>query len=128
MLLENKVAIITGSTKGIGEAAAIAMAKEGAKVLVTGRERSAGERVVEEVIGLGADALFVEGDLMDTTVPAKLVDAAVQRWGRIDVVVNNAAMTCIRTVPAITHEDWDRLFSVNVKAHSSLYKLHCPIY
>lgn len=126
MLLANKVAIITGSTKGIGEAAAIAMAKDGAKVLVTGREHVAGQRVVDTILEIGGDAFFVEGDLMDPSVPSRLVEAAVQHWGRIDIIVNNAAMTCIRATTSVTHEDWDKLFQVNVKSAFFLIQAALP--
>lgn len=126
MILENKVAIITGSTKGIGEAAAVAMAKEGAKVLVTGREQLDGEAVVNTILRSGGSAAFMKGDLRDPDVPSRLVDTAIELWGRIDIVVNNAAITFSREVPTITHEDWDRLFAVNVKAAFFLIQKALP--
>lgn len=126
MLLADKVAIITGSTKGIGEAAATAMAKEGARVLVTGREKSAGEAVVESIRRAGGTAAFLEGDLLDKDSPTRLVKTAVQLWNRIDIVVNNAAMTCNKEVPLVMHEDWDRLFAVNVKSAFFLIQQALP--
>jgi 3-oxoacyl-[acyl-carrier protein] reductase len=84
--LHGRVAIVTAASKGLGRAAAQALAAEGAKVLLNARDGAALEAVAA---GL-EQALVVPGDITDPAVPAQLVDAALQRWGRVDIVVGNA--------------------------------------
>ncbi|SFS55441.1 SDR family NAD(P)-dependent oxidoreductase [Paenibacillus sp. BC26] len=124
--LHNKTAIITGSTSGIGEATAYKLAELGAKVLVTGRDPERGSKVAAEIIGQGGEALFVQADLSDPSVPGKLVQAAISQWGRLDIVVNNAALVCSKPLAEVTHQDWDRLFAVNVKAGFFLIQAALP--
>jgi NAD(P)-dependent dehydrogenase (short-subunit alcohol dehydrogenase family) len=86
--LEGEVALITGSTAGIGQAIAQRFAAEGASVLVTGRDRERGERVVQGCNGRGS---FVSADLQDPSTPEVLVRAAIEHFGRLTILVNNAA-------------------------------------
>jgi len=85
--LHDRVAIVTAASKGLGRAAAQALAAEGVKVLLNARDEAALEAVAA---GLD-DALVVPGDITDPALPAQLVDAAMQRWGRVDILVGNAA-------------------------------------
>jgi NAD(P)-dependent dehydrogenase (short-subunit alcohol dehydrogenase family) len=78
--LEGKVALVTGGTSGLGRATAIAFAREGVRVIVSGRDRQRGEAVVEEIRVAGGDAELVLGDLADPATPAALVRAAVVVW------------------------------------------------
>lgn len=126
MSLEGKVAIITGSTSGIGKAAARLLAGDGVKVLVTGLDSPGGEQTVQEIIHSGGEAFFVEADLLNPGTPATLVQQTVERWGRLDIVVNNAAMVCSKPIEQITHADWDRLFQVNLKAPFFLIQESLP--
>jgi len=112
--LDGKVAIVTGSSSGIGEAIARRYAAAGASVLVnSARSVDAGRAVAASL----PDALYVQGDIADEGQGRALVDAAVQRWGRLDILVNNAGTTQV-----IPHADldgaglevWQRLFEVNV--------------
>lgn len=116
MILANKVAVITGSTAGIGKAIAETYARNGAKVLISGRDKDRGEETAESIRNSGGAAFFTHADLLDQASPGLLVEEAVKQWGRIDIIVNNAAMGCHKSINAIVHEDWDRLYAVNVKA------------
>jgi NAD(P)-dependent dehydrogenase (short-subunit alcohol dehydrogenase family) len=91
--LEGKVAVVTGSTRGIGRATAIRFGAEGAAVVVTGRTASNGEAVVAEIERAGGRAGFVQGDLESEPDVHRVVDHAVERFGRLDVLVNNGAAT-----------------------------------
>ena len=84
------VVLITGALAGIGRATALAFAHEGARLVVSGRRDDAGEALVTELRGLGADALFVRADVRHEDDVRRLIDAAVERFGRLDVAVNNA--------------------------------------
>jgi len=112
--LAGKVAIVTGSTSGIGEAIARHYAAHGASVLLnSARSVDAGERIAAEL----PDALYVQGSISEEGVPQRLVDAAIERWGRLDVLVNNAGTT--RSIPhadldAASLEVWREIFEVNV--------------
>lgn len=126
MSVQGKAAIITGSTSGIGQAAAETLARHGAKVLVSGRDRARGEGIAGSIKDSGGEAHFLQADLADTQTPDKLVREAVSLWGRIDIVVNNAALVCNKPVEEIMHEDWDRLLGVNLKAPFFLIQAALP--
>lgn len=124
--LQGKVAIITGSTSGIGKAAALTLAGYGVKVVISGRDLTRGEEVVAEIVRNGGSALFVIADLADEDAPERLVSAGVEAWERIDIVINNAALTCNKSLENVNHEDWNRLFAVNVKAAFFIVKAALP--
>ena len=90
MKLQNKVAIVTGSTSGIGKYASIALAKAGARVTVTGRRSEKGEQVVQEIKANGGQAIFVQADMMHEESYEYLVNETLQAFGQIDILVNNA--------------------------------------
>ncbi|MBP1965336.1 SDR family NAD(P)-dependent oxidoreductase [Paenibacillus aceris] len=125
-MLSDKVAIVTGSTSGIGESIAKTLAKQGVKVLVTGKEQEQGERIVDAIKSEGGAACLFISDLLDPRTPDQLVELAVSEWGRVDIIVNNAAMVCNKPVEDITHDDWDRLFTVNLKAPFFLVQAALP--
>src|SRR5437899_2432261 len=93
MRLAGKVAVVTGSTRGVGRATAIRFAAEGAKVVVNGRTGGAGRAVVDEIVRAGGDAIFVRADLAREDDIAALVHATVERYGLLTTLVNNAAPT-----------------------------------
>ncbi|MBC8263462.1 MAG: SDR family oxidoreductase [Anaerolineales bacterium] len=115
MKLEDKVSIITGATKGIGLACAYQFAKEGAKVVLTGRTESLGNEAVEKIRAEGGDAIFVACDISQSDQVQNLIDATVEHYGRIDVVVNNAGVNHSANFFEITEEDWDWVMSVDLK-------------
>lgn len=108
-----KTAIVTGATSGIGRAAAIALGKVGWSVMVTGRDESRGRAVVESLDG-GGDFLAI--DLNEPGSPERLVDWTVERWGRLDLLVNNAGIHALGTVADISEDDYDRIMDVNLRA------------
>ena len=87
---ERKVALVTGALSGIGRAAAIAFAQEGAKVVVSGRREKEGQELAAELQALGAEAIFVRTDVRNDDGVRKLVDQTVSRFGHLDIAVNNA--------------------------------------
>jgi len=93
MRLSGKVALVTGSTKGVGAEIAVVYAQHGAYVVVTGRTAERGKAVVEDILASGGKAIFVQADLSSEQSVRNLVDRAVAAYGRIDILVNNAAST-----------------------------------
>jgi NAD(P)-dependent dehydrogenase (short-subunit alcohol dehydrogenase family) len=124
MRLRDKVIIITGSTTGVGEAMARRFVVEGARVLVHGLEKDLGENVVRD-LGPGKSVLRT-GDLVDADLPARLVDAAVRTFGRLDAVVNNAAWIVRSNIDTTDAALFDRCMAVNVRAPLLLFKAALP--
>jgi NAD(P)-dependent dehydrogenase (short-subunit alcohol dehydrogenase family) len=123
MRLVDKVALVTGSTRGIGRATAVRFAREGAKVIVTGRTESAGREVEREIRDAGGDATYVRTDLADEDDVIRAVRAAVDNYGKLTTLVNNAAPTELmgpgrldRRVTELTNEGWDSIMLVALKA------------
>ncbi len=115
MKLHNRVTIITGATKGIGVACAHEFAKEGAKVVVSGRSADLGEAVVREIRAAGGDAIFVQCDVSQKAEVDALVARTVERYGTIDIVVNNAGVNHSANFFDTTEADWDWVMSVDLK-------------
>ena len=123
MRLAGRVALVTGSTRGIGRATAIRFAAEGAKVVITGRTRDAGDAVEREIRDAGGDAVFVQADLAHEEEVVGAVDVALERYGSLSTLVNNAAPTELmgpgrldRAVTELTNEAWDTIMLVGLKA------------
>jgi NAD(P)-dependent dehydrogenase (short-subunit alcohol dehydrogenase family) len=110
--LAGEVAVVTGSTSGIGRAIAIRFAEEGASVVVTGRDRARGEEVARRC---GDRARFVAGDLCEAATPVALVDAALREFGALSVLVNNAT-SGVRDAPAaeLADEQWRAILEVDL--------------
>ncbi len=114
--LEGKVAIVTGSDRGIGKGIAIAFAKEGCKVAVNSHEKNKnGEEVVSEIKRLGSDGIFVVADVSKEGDVKNLARKAVDKFGKIDILVNNAGILVFGTVDTLTEKEWDRQMDVNLK-------------
>ncbi|MDQ6669884.1 MAG: glucose 1-dehydrogenase [Chloroflexota bacterium] len=116
MRLANKATVVTGATRGIGRAIALAFAREGADVLVTGRDSTAGKTVCLEIEALGRNAVWHAAELGRVREAAGVVEAARAAFGRIDVLVNNAGVFQRKPVLEIEEADWDLLIDVNLKA------------
>lgn len=124
MRLENKVIIVTGSCTGIGRAIARRCVSEGARVVVHGLERELGEQVVAE---LGADkAVLRIVDLTDAAAPAQLAAAAVEAFGRIDAVVNNAALVATGNIQTTDGPYFRRMLEINLIAPYLLIQAALP--
>ncbi len=116
MLLKGKVVVITGSTAGIGRAGAIAFAREGAKVVVSGRNRQRGEEVVGVIKGQGGEASFVPADMLKVADIEQLVKKAVDSYGRLDIFWHNAGIVGPDDIKNITEEIYDNMMTVHLKA------------
>jgi NAD(P)-dependent dehydrogenase (short-subunit alcohol dehydrogenase family) len=114
--LANKIALVTGSVSGIGRGIADLFASIGAKVVVHGPDEADARRTAEELRAAGHDAAFVSGDLGDPAVCRHAVQFTVERYGAIDVLVNNAASTARSSLEESTLEFWDRMMAVNLRA------------
>ena len=114
--LSGRVALVTGSTSGIGAGVAELLADLGASVLVTGRDAERGNAVVSHIVSRGGQAAFTAADLTDAESCRALVTTAVATLGRLDVLVNNAADTSRGDVRTTRLEDWDRIHAINVRA------------
>src|SRR5262245_33501321 len=116
MRLANKVALITGSSKGIGRAIAECFAQEGADVIIDyNRTLSGAEETLRNVEAAGRRGLIVKADLSSTTEVRKLVAAAIEHFGRLDILVNNAGVETHAPFWEVTEEDYDRVLNVNLK-------------
>jgi meso-butanediol dehydrogenase / (S,S)-butanediol dehydrogenase / diacetyl reductase len=112
MRLLKKTAIITGGGSGIGKAIALVFVREGANVVIAGRDSSKLDRVVAE---LGPDCLAVSADVSNVSSVEKLVSATLDRFRQINVLVNNAAVLLPGTAESLTEEDFDQTFNINVR-------------
>jgi NAD(P)-dependent dehydrogenase (short-subunit alcohol dehydrogenase family) len=115
--LDGRIILVTGSTQGVGLAIAKLAASSGAEgVMITGRNAERGARAAAEIAALGAKAEFVAGDLADPAAPPKIAAACIAKFGRIDGLVNAAALTDRASLLDGTVEFWNRMFSTNARA------------
>lgn len=116
MIFENKVAIVTGGSRGIGRAIAMRLGAGGAKVVVNYRtNQAAAEEVVERITGSGGQAIAVQADVSLPQQAQNLIDAAVRAFGRVDILVNNAGTTRDTLIARMSEEDWDVVIDTNLK-------------
>lgn len=116
MRLLDKVAIVTGASRGIGRAIAIRFAQEGADIVIVYRSSSYANEVVEEVKKLGRKAIAVKADVSQFTEVEQMVQQTVAEFGKVDILVNNAGISSIRALlPEMTEDEWDSVINVNLK-------------
>ncbi|MDO9125088.1 MAG: SDR family NAD(P)-dependent oxidoreductase [Deltaproteobacteria bacterium] len=116
MRLKGKVALITGSTRGIGKEFAIGFAKEGAEVIINGRNLGKAKAVAEEIKNLGVKSIAIGADVSLSQDVTRMVEEAIQSLGRIDILVNNAGVNpFILEAEKIKEEGWDQVIDVNLK-------------
>jgi 3-oxoacyl-[acyl-carrier protein] reductase len=125
--LTGKVALVTGSSRGIGRGVALALAEEGCDVMLTGRDEKALREVVGEVEKRGRRADFETTDLRADGAAAALVDAAGRRYGRLDILVNNAGTTKRGDFLALTDADWQDGYALKFFAHVRLSRAAWPL-
>jgi len=111
--LKDKVAIVTGGAAGIGEATSLLFAEQGAKVVVADLDKLAGEKTIAQIEKSGSKAIFVKTDVSDEEAVLAVCDKAVEHFGKLDILVNNAATFILKGIEA-TIEDWERSLRVNV--------------
>lgn len=118
MRLENKVAIITGSASGMGQMAAETFAREGAGVVVTDIAASAGDETARRIRSAGGQAIFVQADVAHEGEVKRMIDAALETFGQIDILYNNAGIMPDDdgSVVALSETTWDRILDVNLKS------------
>ncbi len=116
MLLDGKVAIVTGASRGIGRATALRLAQEGAKVVVNyAGNLAAAEKTVDDIKQAGGDAILFQADVADPQAAGELVKAATAAFGRIDILVNNAGITRDNLLVFMKEDDWDAVMNTNLK-------------
>jgi NAD(P)-dependent dehydrogenase (short-subunit alcohol dehydrogenase family) len=115
MKLEGRVAIVTGAASGIGRASAIAFAAQGAKVLAVDANEDNGHTTVAAICAQGNEAFFARADVSNEADVKRVIELAIARWGRIDILFNNAGIVMVKSVEEMTGDEWDRVMAVNVK-------------
>jgi NADP-dependent 3-hydroxy acid dehydrogenase YdfG len=123
--LDNKVAIITGASAGIGEATAIALAAEGAKVVIAARRSDRLEALAKRIESSGGQVLPIVTDITDETQANNLIQKANAELGRVDILVNNAGIALTGNIDGGNTSDWRRMFDVNV--FGLLYATHAVL-
>ncbi len=127
--MKNRISLITGAGRGIGRAIARSMAAAGARVAISARTREQLESLAEEIDGGGGQSLVVTDDLADPAAPARIVRQVAERWGSVEILVNNAGIGSSASPRPIAEFDdafWDLTMAVNVTAPYRLTKLVLP--
>lgn len=114
MRLQNKVAIITGGAQGIGEAAVKRFTEEGAKVVIADMDEAAGNALVETLTADGKDVLFVQTNVVDRQNVEQLVNETIEKFGTIDILINNAGITNDAMLAKMTPEQFQKVLDVNL--------------
>ena len=114
-LLKDKVAIITGGANGLGKATAYKFNEHGAKVIIVDVNQEAGEQVVSELKEKGGEILFIKTDVSSSADVEKMVNTVVDKFGGIDILINNAGILADAQLVKMTEEQWDRVIGINLK-------------
>ncbi|HXP15463.1 MAG TPA: SDR family NAD(P)-dependent oxidoreductase [Terriglobales bacterium] len=126
MRLQDKVALITGGTSGIGEATAILFAKEGAKIAITGRNEKRGHAVTTQILKDGGQAIFLRTDVRKSEECRRAVDETVSAFGRLDILFNNAGVFYPQTTLECSEQEWDLQIDINLKGSFLMSKFALP--
>ncbi len=126
MRLQNKVALVTGGTSGIGEATALLLAKEGAKVCVAGRNEERGRAVAEKILNGGGGGIFARTDVRRAVECNRAVEQTLTAFGALDILFNNAGVFFPHTVVDCTEEEWDLQLDINLKGTFLMSKAALP--
>jgi L-fucose dehydrogenase len=126
MKLKEKVAIVTGSSKGIGEGIAKVFVREGAKVVVTCRTEEAGNRMVEELKKEHGHAIYVKTDVTQSGDIRRMIDTAVQTFGKLDILVNNAGYHLSKNVEETSEDEWEFIINTNLRSTFLCSKYSIP--
>jgi NAD(P)-dependent dehydrogenase (short-subunit alcohol dehydrogenase family) len=126
MRLQDKVALITGGTSGIGEATAILFAREGASVAITGRDEKRGHPVTAKILQSGGKAIFIRTDVRKSGECRRAVDETLRAFGRLDILFNNAGVFYPHTILDCSEEEWDLQLDINLKGTFLMSKFAIP--
>ena len=124
-VLDGKVALITGASSGIGEATALALAAQGAKVAVAARRTERLEALIHKIEGKGGEAMPIIADVSSEEQVRDMVHSASGRWGRLDILVNNAGVMLLGPIDGADTEDWRRM--VNINLLGLMYCVHAAL-
>jgi len=127
-MLEGKVAIITGSGRGIGQAAAKMFAREGAKVVISDIDPEPAEETVADIKQEGGEAISYVGDVTSPAFAENVVKAAADTWGALHIIVNNAGYTWDKMVHNMSDEMWDAIFDIHLKAPFRIIRAAAPYF
>ncbi|HWX39800.1 MAG TPA: SDR family NAD(P)-dependent oxidoreductase [Blastocatellia bacterium] len=125
-LLEDKVAIITGSGRGIGRAAAELFAQHGARVVVSDIDPAPAEDAAAAICTAGGEAISVPGDVTDRAFPGLIVNTAIEKLGGLDIIVNNAGYTWDAVIHKMTDEQWEAIVAVHLTAPFRIIRAAAP--
>jgi NAD(P)-dependent dehydrogenase (short-subunit alcohol dehydrogenase family) len=115
MRLKDKVSLITGAASGIGRATALLFGQEGAKVMCADIDAEGAERVAQQIVDGGGEAASLRVDVSQAADVERMVQQTVERWGRLDVLINNAGIVFLLPLTLVQEDQWDHLMSVNLK-------------
>ncbi len=115
MRFKGKVVIVTGSSRGIGKATALAFSREGANVVITSRKKKDCDEVVREINDSGRTCLAVACDVSKSSDIGNLVKQTLRKFGKIDIIVNNAGIFWMKPIESITEKDWEEMIHINLK-------------
>lgn len=134
-LLDGRVVIVTGGGRGLGRSHCLELARHGARVVVddagfalngeASDDRTPAEEVVDEIIANGGEAFAASASVSDWNAVGQLIDTTVQRWGRLDAVVNNAGIVRDRMITSLSEQDWDAVIDVHLKGTFVMTKHAC---
>ncbi len=115
MNLKDKVAIVTGSARGIGRAIALELARNGAKVVICDLDEVTIQKAVDQITEMGSEAMGIESNVTRVEDAQKIIDKTVERFGKIDILVNNAGITRDNLLMRMKDDEWDAVIAVNLK-------------
>ncbi|MBX7259830.1 MAG: SDR family NAD(P)-dependent oxidoreductase, partial [Candidatus Hydrogenedentes bacterium] len=125
-MLQNQVAVVTGAGRGIGAATARLMAEQGAKVVVSDLDAAPADAVVKEIAAAGGTAIAVPGDITDLAFPQSLLQKAVDTYGKLTILVNNAGYTWDGVVQKMTDAQWQAIIDVHLSAPFRMIRAAVP--
>ncbi|HID56774.1 TPA: 3-oxoacyl-[acyl-carrier-protein] reductase [Candidatus Poribacteria bacterium] len=114
MILKGKVAVITGSARGIGKSIATLFARQGAKIVISDVADEIGEKTAQGIKELGGEAIYIHCDVSDPRDAEGLIRSAVENFGKLNILVNNAGVTSDSLLVRMKDEDWNRVISINL--------------
>lgn len=112
--VEGKVAVVTGGRRGLGEASAVLLAREGAKVAITDRKEEGADRVLRAIASAGGQAVFIQQDVAKEEDWKRTIEEVLKRLGKLDILVNNAGVGAGKNIEELTLDDWRWVMSVNL--------------